>query len=492
MAYNVKDHSRYLLLCMLLISGFIIRLYQLGAESIWLDEGHSILTSKLDLLSIILRQDDVPPLYFAFLHGWIKIFGDSEFAVRFPSLIFGVFSIWFVFKIGSLLFDENKGLLAALLLTVSRFAVDYSQEVRMYSLTALLTLISMYYLIKLNKEGGKRTASIVYVLSSVLLIYSHIFGLFIIFAQNTYIITLHLFSKKETAISLKHWISMQAILFFLFLPWVPTFIARVLDDARGSYLDVPTKRIIYTTIEIYTGEYILWISLLLAFLSMATIQLIKGANNDEPLFQLIEKLKFEVRLLNPKSHFLLLLWLCIPVFLPFFLSKVLTPFYEIRYTIVAAPAFYLLVASGIGNIRRISIRSAVVVLVIAFNMLNLYDYYHDVTHEQWRTVAGYIDNHARDDDLILFNSKYCIKYAFNYYSQTQVMRKFLPKKKNRYDSNGLQDLRKLVSEHPRVWVVLSHPDEDKQFIETLNRRYQPLEFKEYRGITLYLYKNQMG
>jgi hypothetical protein len=40
--------------------------------------------------------------------------------------------------------------------------------------------------------------------------------------------------------------------------------------------------------------------------------------------------------------------------------------------------------------------------------------------------------------------------------------------------------------------VLSHPDEDKQFIETLNRRYQPLEFKEYRGITLYLYNNQMG
>lgn len=389
------------------------------------------------------------------------------------------------------MFDERKGLLAALLLTVSIINVDLSQEARMYSLIAFLTLISMYYLVKLNKEGGGRTASIGYVLSSALLIYSHVFGLFIIITQNVYMVTLYAFSRNESVIRFRHWVSMQAILFILFLPWIPTFIARVLDDTRGSYLNVPTKRTLYKTFIIYSGKYTVWLYLLLAFFSTATIKFIKGAINNETFFQLIEKSKFEVKLLNTNYNYLLLIWICIPIMVPFLLSKVLTPFYEFRYTIVAAPAFYLMVASGLGNIGRLSVRSTVVVLVIAFNMLSLYNYYLAVNHEQWRKVAAYIDHHSRDDDLILFNSKYCIKYAFNYYSQTQVKRKFLPKKRNRFDTEGLHHLRKLINNHARVWVVLSHPHDDKQFIDALNKGYRQLEFSNFRGIKLYLFQNQI-
>jgi mannosyltransferase len=487
MALNIKDHTRSLILCILLIFGFAIRFYQLGAESIWLDEGHSILTSKLDLLSIILRKDDVPPLYFVLLHFWIKIFCDSEFCTRLPSLVFGVLSILWIFKIGKLIFDERKGFLAALLLTISRFCVDYSQEARMYSLAAFLTLLSMYYLIKLNKEKGGRTASIGYLLSSALLIYSHVFGLFIILAQNVYMMTLFAFSRSESDINLKHWALLQGALFVLFLPWIPTFMVRVLDETRGSYLNVPTKMMLVRTFMMYSAKYIFWLYLLLAFLSVATIRLVKGALNNGTFFSLIEKSKFEIKLLDPEKNFLLLLWLGMPIVLPFVLSKVVTPFYEFRYTIVAAPAFYLLVASGIGNIGRIPVRSSAIALIVFFNFMNLHDYYNDVTHEQWRDVAEYVDRHSRDDDLVIFNSRSCIKYGFDYYSQAKAIRKFLPKDWNHPDDEGLTRLGGLINNHARVWVVLSHPKEDKPVIEALNKQYRQLEFKIYHGIKLYLF-----
>src|SRR5258706_245124 len=40
-----------------------------------------------------LRHDGAPPLYYYLLHGWIKVFGTSDLAVRSLSGVFGVAAI---------------------------------------------------------------------------------------------------------------------------------------------------------------------------------------------------------------------------------------------------------------------------------------------------------------------------------------------------------------------------------------------------------------
>ncbi|MGZ7136541.1 MAG: glycosyltransferase family 39 protein, partial [Methanobacterium sp.] len=142
----------------------------------------------------------------------------SEFSIRFLSVIFGFFAILMIYMVGTLIFNKNGGIISSLILALSAFHIYYSQEARMYSLMTLLTLLSIYFFIKLI-NGGNFKFIIGYILSSILLMYTHYFGLVIIITQNIYFFTMFLF-KLENKFNLKRWILLQIILVFLYIPWV--------------------------------------------------------------------------------------------------------------------------------------------------------------------------------------------------------------------------------------------------------------------------------
>ncbi len=56
-----------------------------------------------------------PPLPLWFMAASISTFGTHEFAVRLPAIIFSLLSVILTYKIGSILFSQKIGLLAALL-----------------------------------------------------------------------------------------------------------------------------------------------------------------------------------------------------------------------------------------------------------------------------------------------------------------------------------------------------------------------------------------
>ena len=83
-----------------------------------------------------------PPFYYVLLHFWVLVFGDSEFSLRFLSVGLGSVSIIAIYALGKLLFNKRAGIIAALILAVSVFHIQFAQEARGYTLTVLLTLIS--------------------------------------------------------------------------------------------------------------------------------------------------------------------------------------------------------------------------------------------------------------------------------------------------------------------------------------------------------------
>ena len=170
---------------LVVILGFTLRVYHLGRESLWLDEGAAVRTAQLSPGEMIndIRGNYHPPLYFCILHGWIAITSNSGFSVRLLSALLGTFSIFIIYMVGRLLFDRPTGIIAASLLSLSRFNIFYSQEARMYSLLTLLTLLSMYYFIRLQRRNS-RLDKVGYILFSLCLMYTHNIGLFIIVTQN--------------------------------------------------------------------------------------------------------------------------------------------------------------------------------------------------------------------------------------------------------------------------------------------------------------------
>ncbi len=153
--------NRSTLIAIVLIVGIMLlalglRLYHLNAQSLWYDEGFSVYLSHKSPGEIVSQTaaDIQPPLYYLMLHGWMKLFGDDEPAVRGLSVLFGVLTVPLIYGVARHLFRRHlAGLLAALLLAVSPLHIWYGQETRMYTLLVFLCLLSSYFLLLLASRS---------------------------------------------------------------------------------------------------------------------------------------------------------------------------------------------------------------------------------------------------------------------------------------------------------------------------------------------------
>jgi uncharacterized membrane protein len=138
-------------------------------QSLWLDEATSgIVARDMDLsqLFTFVRGDFHPPLYYLLLSAWGRVFGYSEISLRMPSVIFAIGTIYFLYLIVENLRIENSlkivncklkiSEVAALFLATSGLHVYYSQEARMYAMSAFLVTAIVYLFLRLLRQPSKK------------------------------------------------------------------------------------------------------------------------------------------------------------------------------------------------------------------------------------------------------------------------------------------------------------------------------------------------
>ncbi len=87
-----------------------LRLYQIGAESLWVDEWLSLRGAEhMDPLN---RHR---PLFYLFLRGW-SWFGSSDVWMRLPAVIFGVMAVLLLYPVARRLADTSVALIACLIM----------------------------------------------------------------------------------------------------------------------------------------------------------------------------------------------------------------------------------------------------------------------------------------------------------------------------------------------------------------------------------------
>jgi len=343
------------MLLAILLLGLFLRIYDLSKESIWYDEAGSVMYAELNifqLLETVASHDCTPPLYYVILHYWIGLFGESEFTIRLFSVIISLSSIYVLYKVGTLLFNKNVGLLSSLILAVSSFHIYYTQEARSYGLMVLLTLLSFYFLIKILKKR-KLAASIGYIIASILLMYTHLYGLFVVIAQNIFLLTVFLFLHKTLELNFRKWILFQCALVIAYIPWIFFGLIKQITFVQHYHWYAAPKvtHIIKSFYEYSGSRSLLIVFLALSFLSIVSFKRTENGHIDwKNLFNSIEDRKLVLSISNANKIYFLLVWLFTPIILPFLISIFITPIYVIRHTITASLAFYLLVAKGISDI----------------------------------------------------------------------------------------------------------------------------------------------
>jgi uncharacterized membrane protein len=136
-----------------------IGLRLLASRSLWLDEATSWFETQLPYHRMweVLRDTDVhPPGYFTVLWATVRAFGDSELALRLPSLAAATALVPMLYVAGKAMYDRATGLVAAGFAVVAPIVVWYSQEARMYAQLMLLAVVAVWALYQALETGRFR------------------------------------------------------------------------------------------------------------------------------------------------------------------------------------------------------------------------------------------------------------------------------------------------------------------------------------------------
>jgi uncharacterized membrane protein len=185
-----------LVLVGLILAGLALRLAV--PRGIWLDDAISIHQAHLslhDLFRNLYYGDRQPPLYHLTLWSTVRVFGDSEFAVRLPSLIAGTLVIPALYELGRELYDRRTGLIAAGFVAVSPLLIWYSQEVRMYELASLFGLLAVLTQLRVIRNATMLNWA-GYILATAALLWTHYFGLLLIAVQQIVFIGVIIHRKR--------------------------------------------------------------------------------------------------------------------------------------------------------------------------------------------------------------------------------------------------------------------------------------------------------
>lgn len=95
------------------------------------------------------------PTYFIIEHSWVRWMGDSEFALRFPSILFASLALVFLFDFLLHQFDRTVARLASLLFLTNQVVVWCAQNARPYAGLLLATAIACWGLERWFRCGAK-------------------------------------------------------------------------------------------------------------------------------------------------------------------------------------------------------------------------------------------------------------------------------------------------------------------------------------------------
>jgi len=234
-----------LALILLLWLAFALRLFRLQDASVWWDEGFSVWEARMGFLALADRTayDVHPPFYYWLLHLWRPWLGDGEFALRYLSVLFGALTLAALWTLARRLAPKQPevALAGVALAALSRYAIWWSQEIRMYAFTGFFVVLSLYFMVRLRERFRWRWAAAYVLVTASLLATLYSLAFLLIIEGLYWLWTLRRTqSWHRRGALLLQWTGLQMAVLALFLPWLWYALPRMwrwsVQDAFDSVL----------------------------------------------------------------------------------------------------------------------------------------------------------------------------------------------------------------------------------------------------------------
>jgi uncharacterized membrane protein len=400
----------------------------------------------------VLKRNVHTPLYFYFMHYWIRWFGTSEAAVRFPSAVFGIVSVFIIFLLGRELFNPFVGLFSAALLGLMPEQIYQSTNGRMYSLLVLLALASTYVLARSLRTCPPTLMYLVYGFISAAGLYTHYVYLFCFAAQTLYVWALCL-KRREIRLP---WAITQLSVVALLVPWL--LISWAQKQTSGEALSW------------VGGGLNAWETLQAVVNQIALLTSVPEA----PLgtlwqFAAFILLLFGIRSLShahPSLLLLLALWAVTPV-VGILAADILGGTKTVtvtRYWMVMSPALYLFISVGAQPLSKMFGEVVLVsTLVVLLGVAGVYTAHGSLRQKPYdfKRLAHEVESQIRDEDkeVILTEGSAAIPLALAYYGRrdTQIWRINL-KLGEPGEQEFIEMMRSLSGKLNAVWLLSNRTD----------------------------------
>ena len=304
------------LIPIMILACLAARLLRIAYPDLAHDEPFTVLQAHRSIAGLfaILPEENNPPLHFLLMHFWVKLVPLDEGWLRVPSAIFSALTIWPLFVLGRALISRTGAIVLSLLFIFSNYHHGFAQEVRVYSLFALLAVTSVWLLNRISI--GKSWIPLALV--NVLMVYAHFFGWLMIGVQLLMVILV-----KEWRSSIRSYFIAAGITLLSYIPYFLIFLKRFNTSvAKGTWLTEPDPEELYNMLWDWSNAPVLVVSFLLLIIISLSIRGVRS---------------LAIRIA--------LIWAFVPLF-GMFLASYYAPIFLDRYLVYASPGWYLLITAA--------------------------------------------------------------------------------------------------------------------------------------------------
>jgi len=441
---------------------------------------------------LFVPYDPHPPLYFLLMKGWLALTGPTHAAAASFSVLFSVAAVAAMYAFARELYDDSTALLAALFLAVSTMHVHFGRNIRMYSAFTFFVLVSWYAFARLGERS--RRVGALYVVSTVAVLYTHVYGLFVVVAEHIYVALVE--TDRET---IRSWRRLQLIVVALYLPWglvLGSQIVGLLTGTGGTavgWIPEPSTALVRDTLLMYAGFPSYYPVLAGTQLTWGLAMLVLFTFNVVLPFAAMTyraaDAGYEFVLTDSRQAGMLGVFVLALVGVPLAASYLLVPIYYPRYTIAASLPLLVLVARAITNLPDRRWRVGIVVLLLVTSGVTTATYYQGESVEDWRGTANVIEANAQPGDAIVIQP-FWVEGDLDYYYDEPPLNRTLIEGSGFVTDENRDAVCRAVATHDRIWLLRYQAGgDDEGILDRFVATHEPTLTVHDGLISLYLFES---
>ena len=435
----------------LAVVALALRLHGLGDKPLWLDE---IITFEranrriADLITGSLKSKHFPT-YFLLVRPFDGPVID-EWMLRLPSAILGAIAVFLATLVATHARSLRAGLVAGLLMALSPFEVQFSQEARSYTLVSAFILLALWGLVRigrrpqasavaLHRRGGLAGSWAAYTIGTIGALDTQVMATPWLAAATLGFAVIAWRAGSARRGLVRNWLLIQAVILLAWLPALAAIVIKISDDPLRGLGWIPDTTWHHLQLVV-SAVYLFRIS------DLTTFALLPAPI---PGFGLLVVVMVALGAWTLKSDrnaaaVIGLAALAMPASLV--LISIFHSFVVPRYLMWGTGAFFVLAGIGADALPRRIYPWTAATLALGAG-LSLAPYYRADTKPRWDLAVAYLAAHARPDDALITNDGTTAYVIASYAGRFRLDRAIFDQ------AHGVADATPRFAQGKRVWAV---------------------------------------